>query len=77
MSSLPSLLRVTALVSTLVGVVHLLVPDGLLGLARWSYDRVLAVRFQPRENAPRRVRAIGLAMLCGAYVLDRLARWLE
>lgn len=77
MPSLPTLLRVSAAVSALAGLVHLTVPDRLLKLASWSYDRVLAVRFHPRENATRRVRLIGAAMIASAAVLTRLAAWLE
>jgi len=73
----PVVLRAAALASLLAGAVHLLLPDRLLAMARWSYDRVLAVRFRPRENATRRVRLIGLAMLCGSLALTRLAAWLE
>ena len=77
MSSLPTLLRVSAAVSALAGLVHLTVPDRLLKLASWSYDRVLAVRFQPRERATRRIRLIGVAMVLSAPVLIRLAAWVE
>lgn len=77
MPSLPTLLRVSAIVSALAGLVHLTVPTRLLELAGWSYDRVLAVRFQPRENATRRVRLIGVAMVVSAPVLTRLAAWME
>jgi hypothetical protein len=77
MPSLPTLLRVSAAVSALAGLVHLAVPDRLLKLASWSYDRVLAVRFQPRERATRRVRLVGVAMVLSAAVLTRLAAWME
>jgi hypothetical protein len=77
MPSLSTLVRVSAVASAIVGFVHLAVPNRLLALAGWSYDRVLAVRFQPRENAPRRVRLVGIAMLLSAPVLARLAAWLE
>jgi hypothetical protein len=77
MPSLPTLLRVSAALSALAGLVHLVVPGRLLKLASWSYENVLAVRFQPRENAIRRVRLVGIAMIIFAPVLTRLAAWLE
>lgn len=77
MPSLSTLLRVSAVVSALAGLVHLTVPNRLLTLASWSYDRVLAVRFQPRSNAARRVRLVGVAMAVSAPVLIRLAAWIE
>lgn len=77
MPSLPTLLRVSAVVNVLAGLAHLLVPTRLLDLAGWSYDRVLAVRFHPRKNAARRVRLIGAAMVVSAPVLIRAAAWLE
>jgi len=45
------------------GIVHLLAPGWLLGVARIGYERVLAVTFRPREPA---TRLVGLAMLAGA-----------
>jgi hypothetical protein len=77
MPSLPTLVRLAAAVSALAGVVHLLVPDRLLWLARWGYDRVLAVRFQPREHATRRVRLLGVLFLAAVPFLSGLAAWLE
>jgi len=77
MPSLSTLLRLSAVVSAFAGLAHLTVPDRLLALASWSYDRVLAVRFQPRENATRRVRLVGVAMIVGAPVLARLAERVE
>jgi hypothetical protein len=77
MWSLPTLLRASASVSALAGLLHLVAPDTLLKLASWSYDSVLAVRFQPRKNATRRVRLVGVAMLVFAPVLTRFAAWME
>ncbi|MFB6167810.1 MAG: hypothetical protein ABEJ43_03070 [Haloferacaceae archaeon] len=77
MPSLPALLRVSAVVSALAGLVHLAVPNRLLGLASWGYERVLAVGFHPRENATRRVRLVGVVMVGFAPVLRRLAAWME
>jgi hypothetical protein len=77
MPSLPTLLRVSAVVSALAGLVHLAAPDRLLHLASWSYDRVLAVQFRPRKNATRRVRLVGIAMLVAAPVLTRFAEAMD
>jgi hypothetical protein len=77
MASLSTLLRVSAVGSVLAGLVHLAAPARLLVLAKWSYDRVLAVEFHPRENATRRVRLVGVVMLVSAPVLTRLAAWIE
>lgn len=77
MPTLPTLLRASAVVSALAGLVHLAVPARLLTLAGWAYDRVLAVRFHPRKNATRRVRLVGVVMVASAPVLARLAAWME
>lgn len=77
MPSLATLVRAGAVVSALAGLVHLAVPARLLALARRGYDRVLAVGFRPRENAPRRVRLVGVVMLVAAPVLAWVAAWLD
>jgi len=58
--------RLLRVAGALAGLVHLLVPARLLAMAEWGYDRVLAIDFDPRPNATRRVRLVGLVMLCGA-----------
>jgi len=68
------LARLTAVALALTGVAHLVVPDLLLRTARWGYDRVLAVDFEPRENAIRRVRTLGLVFLSLAAVCWRAGR---
>ncbi|WP_136716998.1 hypothetical protein [Halorientalis salina] len=70
----PLYLRLCALGSALAGIAHLLVPTLLLDLASMGYDRVLAVDFEPRENATARVRLLGVAFVLAALVLRRLAR---
>lgn len=77
MPSLPTLLRVSAVTSAFAGLIHLIAPNQLLTLAKWSYDQVLAVRFHPRESASRRVRLIGVVMVIAAPVLAYLAAWME
>ncbi|MFB6173797.1 MAG: hypothetical protein ABEI39_04065 [Halobacteriales archaeon] len=56
----------------LAGLLHLLAPEVLLSTAAWAYDRVLAVEFDPREGATRRVRLVGLAFLVGSLLFHRL-----
>jgi hypothetical protein len=67
-----SFLRTLSVLATVAGLVHLLAPRRLLATARWGYDRVLAVDFDPREPAPRRVRLVGLSFVV-ASILARLA----
>jgi hypothetical protein len=45
-----------------------MLPGLLLRTAAWGYDRVLAVEFQPREHAPRRVRLLGVCFLVAGLV---------
>ncbi|MEF8782372.1 MAG: hypothetical protein V5A39_09750 [Haloarculaceae archaeon] len=63
MPSVRTLLRAISVLGLLAGVVHLLLPKQLLSTARMAYDRVLAVDFEPRTNATRRVRLVGLLFL--------------
>lgn len=58
----------------LAGLLHLLAPRTLLGVAAAAYDRVLAVDFDPRDGAVRRVRLVGLAFLAGAVAIARSGR---
>lgn len=74
MARLQTILRAATAGSLLAGLVHLLVPDRLLAIAAWGYDRVLAVEFEPRTNATTRVRLVGVLFLAGATALARLAR---
>lgn len=74
MARLQTILRAATAGSLLAGLVHLLVPDRLLAIAAWGYDRVLAVEFEPRTNATTRVRLVGVLFLVGATALARLAR---
>jgi len=72
MPSYRTLARRLSLIGVAAGIVHLLVPNRLLAVAEWGYDRVLAVEFTPRPSATRRVRLIGLLMLVGAALWYRL-----
>lgn len=54
-----------------VGALHLLVPGVLLRTAQWGYRLVLAVEFDPKPGAKRRVRLVGLAVLSAAEILRR------
>ncbi|WP_262179310.1 hypothetical protein [Haloarcula laminariae] len=58
--------------SGLAGVVHLLAPGVLLRLASRAYRLVLAVEFDPKPGAKRRVRLVGVAFLAVAVALRRL-----
>lgn len=59
MVSLRTLGRVAGVALLLSGVVHLLAPRPLLRAAETGYRRVLAVDFDPRAGATRRVRLVG------------------
>jgi hypothetical protein len=72
MTSRETLRSAAGLFSAAVGLVHLLVPGRLLAIAAWGYDTVLAVDFEPRGNATRRVRAVGLAFVAVAALCLRL-----
>lgn len=74
MARFQTILRAVTVGSLLAGLVHLLVPDRLLAIAAWGYDRVLAVDFEPRKSATTRVRLVGVLFLVGGTVLARLAR---
>ena len=63
MTRVTPLLRLSALGAALTGLAHLLVPNLLVRSAEVGYDRVLAVDFEPREAATRRVRLLGVAFL--------------
>lgn len=49
--------------SSVLAVVHILVPRVLLALARRSYRYVLAVEFEPTDRSARRVRLLGVCLL--------------
>jgi len=70
-------LRVSAVMSILAGLLHIAIPGRLLELASQGYERVLAVRFQPQESATARVRLIGLAMLVSGPILLRCAAYVR
>jgi hypothetical protein len=53
------------------GLLHLLAPGLLLGLASLAYDLALDVRFEPGEGARRRVRLVGAALLAAAVATRR------
>lgn len=74
MVSLRTRLRLLSILGLLGGVAHLLLADRLLATARWGYGRVLAVDFEPRPNATRRVRLVGVLFLGASALLRYLAR---
>ena len=58
--------------SALAGVVHLLVPGLLLRSGELAYRWFLAVEFDPKPGAKRRVRLVGLGFLAVAALLRRV-----
>lgn len=76
---LTRLLRLVSVLGVASGIVHLLAPDRLLAAAAWGYDRFLAVDFEPRANATRRVRLLGvLTLLVGLAARSlrrRIVQW--
>jgi hypothetical protein len=54
---------VAGLALVAAGLLHLLAPRLLLWLARHGYRLVLRVHLHPGEQAPRRVRAVGVGMV--------------
>jgi len=77
MTSLPIRVRAVSLLGLLAGAAHLLVPDRLLASAQWSYDRFLAVDFEPRSAATLRVRLVGLSMVGASVLAWRLSRVID
>jgi hypothetical protein len=74
MPSTRTVLGAVSSLGTLAGVVHLLAPEWLLRTARVAYDRTLAVDFEPRENATRRVRLVGVLLLAVAALAALVRR---
>lgn len=65
--------RLGALALGAFGSVHVCFPRLLLRTARLAYGLVLDVEFTPRENAPRRVRVVGVLSLVLAAIGWRVA----
>jgi len=55
--------RLVWLGTALAGLIHLLVPGLLLRTARVAYRYALAVEFDPKPGARRRVRLVGVGFL--------------
>jgi len=66
--------RLLSVVAVVSGVAHLLAPRVLLAVAARSYDLLLGVDFEPRESAPRRVRAVGALLVGVGVALARRGR---
>ncbi|WP_336325542.1 hypothetical protein [Halovenus sp. HT40] len=66
----PTQPRIAGALLVVTGLVHLVAPTTLLGLAERSYRLVLSVDFEPRQGASTRVRALGLGLVAaGAHLL--------
>lgn len=66
-SNLP---RMAGALFVLTGLVHIVAPTTLLGLAKRGYSAVLDVDFDPRSEASTRVRALGVGLIAaGAHLL--------
>lgn len=65
--------RAVSVALSALGVVHLLAPRVLLGVARGLYRLLLDIRFEPTARSPRRVRVVGICMIATAAVLARLS----
>lgn len=63
--------RALSVLATAAGLVHLLAPRSLLAVAARAYECLLGVDFEPRERAPRRVRAVGALLLAVGIALWR------
>jgi len=64
--------RLLWVASALAGVVHLAIPGLLLRSGEYAYRWVLAVEFDPKPGAKRRVRLVGIGFLAIGAVLRRL-----
>lgn len=67
-----TLVRIGPFDTMLVGVVLLFVPDRLLAIAGRGYVCLLAVEFDPRDDATTRVRLVGVTFLLVTAVLARV-----
>jgi hypothetical protein len=74
MVSLRTRLRLVSVLGLLAGVAHLAFADRLLATARWGYDTVLAVDFDPQPNATRRVRLVGVLFVGFAALVGYVLR---
>ena len=62
--------RIVGALLVVTGLVHLVAPTTLLGLAERSYRSILSVDFEPRPGAAIRVRALGFGLIAaGAHLL--------
>lgn len=67
------LLKLASVLNALSGIAHIVAPGALTRIVQRTYDLVLAVDFQPRENTTRRVRLLGVLSL----VLSAACYWLS
>lgn len=64
--------RAVAIILTVTGLAHLVVPGLLVRVASSCYRRVLGIRFEPTARTARRVRLVGLCMLAAGVLARRL-----
>ncbi|WP_338741880.1 hypothetical protein [Haloplanus salilacus] len=74
MVSLRTRLRLLSVLGLVAGVAHLVFADRILAAARWGYDRTLAVDFDPRPNAVRRVRLVGVLFVGLSALVEYVSR---
>jgi hypothetical protein len=67
-----TLLRLGAVLNLASAVAHFLAPGALLDTVSVWYERGLAVDFEPRPAATRRVRLLGIPFLVAAWLAWRL-----
>jgi hypothetical protein len=62
--------RITGALLVVTGLIHIVAPEVLLGLARQGYGSILKVKFDPLPEATTRVRMLGVGWLAaGAHLL--------
>lgn len=74
MVSFRTRVRLLSVAGLLAGIAHVVFAERLLALARWGYDNALAVDFDPRPNAARRVRLVGVLFVAVSALVGYLTR---
>jgi hypothetical protein len=66
----PTERRLAVVGALLSGVVHILLPELLIDLARFGYDAVLDVSFVSRDETAQRVRLLGVVSVLFAAAIQ-------